>query len=80
VDATVYFLPYDLLDLDNIPDLVDKAISFEGRIDYVIQSAGISQRAIASETSMDVLKKLAINYFAPVAITQAILPHFKKTE
>jgi short-subunit dehydrogenase len=68
------------LDLDNIPDLVDKAI-LEGRIDYVIQSAGISQRAIASETSMDVYKKLmAINYFAPVAITQAILPHFKKTE
>jgi short-subunit dehydrogenase involved in D-alanine esterification of teichoic acids len=30
---------------------------------------------------MDVYKKLmAINYFAPVAITQAILPHFKKTE
>jgi short-subunit dehydrogenase len=78
-DATVYVLPCDLLDLDNIPDLVDKAISLEGRIDYVIQSAGISQRAIASETSMDVYKKLmAINYFAPVAITQAILPHFKK--
>jgi hypothetical protein len=45
------------LDLDNIPDLVDKAISLEGRID-VIQSAGISQRAIASETSMDVYKKI----------------------
>jgi hypothetical protein len=28
------FCPHDLLDLDNIPDLVDKAISLEGRIDY----------------------------------------------
>lgn len=76
--TTVYILPYDLLDIDNIPALVDKAISLEGRIDYIIQSAGISQRAVASETSMDVYKKLmAINYFAPVAITQALLPYLK---
>jgi hypothetical protein len=38
-----------IVGLDNIPDLVTK-LFFEGRIDYVIQSAGISQRAIASET------------------------------
>lgn len=78
-NATVYILPYNLLDIDNIPALVEKAISFEGKIDCIIQSAGISQRAVASETSMEVYKKLmAINYFAPVAITQSILPHFKK--
>ncbi|MFT5254056.1 MAG: dehydrogenase/reductase SDR family protein 7B [Flavobacteriales bacterium] len=78
-NTIVYILPYDLLDIDNIPTLVDKAIALEGRIDYVIQSAGISQRAVASGTSMDVYKKLmAINYFAPVAITQAILPYFKE--
>jgi short-subunit dehydrogenase len=78
-NTVVYVLPFNLLDIDAIPQLVTTAISLEGKIDYVIQSAGISQRALASDTSMDVYKKLMdINYFAPVALTQAILPHFKK--
>jgi short-subunit dehydrogenase len=75
----VHILPYDLLDIANIPKLVNTVISLEGKIDYVIQSAGISQRAVASETSMEVYKKLMdINYFAPVAITQAILPYLQE--
>jgi short-subunit dehydrogenase len=75
----VYILPYDLLNIDGLPDLVSRALALEGTIDCVIQSAGISQRAEASETAIAVYKKLMdLNYFAPVAITQAILPHFKK--
>jgi short-subunit dehydrogenase len=72
-----HILPYDLFDIDNIPELVRSALSLEGKIDYVVQSAGISQRSVASDTSMEVYKKLMdINYFAPVAISQAILPYF----
>ncbi|MBC5863614.1 SDR family NAD(P)-dependent oxidoreductase [Flavobacterium turcicum] len=70
-------LVYNLLDIKGIPGLVDEALSCYGRIDFVIQSAGISQRAQATETDMAVYEKLmAINYFAPVAINQALLPHF----
>lgn len=77
--SKVYVLPFNLLELDGLNALVEKALSLEGKIDYVIQSAGISQRAEAKDTSMEVYKKLMdINYFAPVAITQALLPHFKK--
>lgn len=78
-DSKIYVLPYDLLNLDGLDDLVTRALALEGTIDCVIQSAGISQRAEAADTSLEVYKKLMdINYFAPVAITQAILPHFKK--
>lgn len=57
--------------------MVEEALACFGQIDYVIQSAGISQRAQATETDMAVYEKLmAINYFAPVAINQALLPHF----
>lgn len=76
--SKVHLLPYNLLDIGGIEALVEKAIQLEQRIDYVIQSAGISQRSLASQTSFEVYKKLMdINYFAPLALTQAILPHFK---
>lgn len=79
--AKTHVLPYNLLDIEGLPDLVARAIKLEGTLDYVIQSAGISQRAEASDTSMEVYKKLMdINYFAPVAITQAILPFFKQKD
>lgn len=79
LNCKVHSLPYNLLHIDGIENLVQQAIQLEGKIDFVIQSAGISQRSLANETSMDVYKKLMdINYFAPVALTQAILPHFKK--
>ena len=74
-----YVLPFDLLNVEKIQELVTNALKFEGKIDYVIQSAGISQRALATETLLDVNRKLMeLNFFAPVAITQAILPHFNK--
>ncbi len=77
--TNIHLLPYNLFNIEDIPTLVEQALALEGSIDYVIQSAGISQRAMAQETEMQVYKKLMdINYFAPVALTQAILPHFKK--
>jgi short-subunit dehydrogenase len=73
-----YVLSYDLLQIDGIPQLVNNAIALEGRIDCVIQSAGQSQRSMAEQTTIEVYKKLMdLNYLAPVAITQAIMPHFK---
>ena len=75
----VHILPYNLLNLDGLPDLVTRALTLEGTIDCLIQSAGISQRAEAADTSLAVYKKLMdLNYFAPVVITQALLPHFKQ--
>ena len=75
----MHVLPYNLLNLEGLSNLVEAAIHLEGRVDYFIQSAGISQRSEAENTSIDVYKKLMdINYFAPVALTQAILPYFKK--
>lgn len=78
LSCKTHILPYNLLDTDGIASLVQVAVQLEGKIDFVIQSAGISQRSLADETSMEVYKKLMnINYFAPVALTQAILPYFK---
>jgi dehydrogenase/reductase SDR family protein 7B len=79
LQTKTHILPYNLLHIEGISELVNDAIQLEGGIDYVIQSAGISQRSLANETSIEVYKKLMdINYFAPLALTQAILPYFKK--
>ena len=73
-----HVLAYDLFHIDGIKELVDRAVALEGKIDCVIQCAGISQRSLSVVTEFEVYEKLmAINYFAPVALSQAILPHFK---
>jgi dehydrogenase/reductase SDR family protein 7B len=79
LQTKTHILPYNLLHIEGISELVNDAIQLEGGIDCIIQSAGISQRSLANETSIEVYKKLMdTNYFAPLALTQAILPYFKK--
>lgn len=64
---------------DDAGSLSQKALKIFGKIDVVIFSAGRSQRSLFSETSMEVYRMLMeLNFFAPVAITKALLPHFQE--
>ena len=48
-------------------------------IDFVFLNAGVTQRSLAFETDTSVYRSLMeINFFAPVLITQRLLPYFKK--
>jgi len=68
-------LLYDLSDLEGISLLVEKAMSFFGKVDILFNNAGISQRAKAVDTSFEVDEKImTVNYFAPVKITKLVLP------
>ena len=68
-------LPYDLLDIEGIPALVESALKCFGGIDILYNNAGISQRGLAGDTLFEVDKKIMdINYFAPVFITKLVLP------
>lgn len=72
-------LPADLYDNQKLIALTDKAIEVYGHIDIIIHCAGVSQRSLAYDTDNDVYRKLMeINFFAPVTITKALLPHYKK--
>ena len=53
-----HVLPFNLLNFDIIPKLVNQAILLEGNIEIVNQSAGISQRLLANETTIAVNRKL----------------------
>jgi len=68
-------LPCDLSDIEGIPALVEKALSFFGKIEIMYNNAGISQRAKAGDTLFEVDKKIMdVNFFAPVRITKLLLP------
>jgi dehydrogenase/reductase SDR family member 7B len=67
--------PFDLAETENISKLVDEQIGLTGRIDYLINFGGISQRATVAETPIWIDRKIMeINYFGTVALTKAVLP------
>lgn len=74
--AKCMVLPLDLTQLDDPEKLVQKAISFTGNIDILINNGGISQRSLASETKIEVVRTLMeINFFGHVALSSALLPY-----
>jgi dehydrogenase/reductase SDR family member 7B len=69
-------LPFETTDYDAIPDSVARATAWAGRIDCLVNNAGISQRSLAVETSFEVYQRIiAVDLLAPIALTQALLPH-----
>lgn len=68
-------LPFEATDYDAIPALVEQAWAWAGRIDGLVNNAGISQRSLAVETDFSVYQKIiAVDLLAPIALTQALLP------
>lgn len=77
----VHVVPFDLSDVGAIPTMADEIIRRVGRVDIVVHNAGVSQRALALETDIEVDRRLMeINYFAVVALTKALLPHMLRVK
>ena len=73
----VKILNFDLTDFDNAKINVQKAVSFFGKIDVLINNGGISQRSLIAETNFKVDKKLIeVDYLGTVALSKAVLHHF----
>lgn len=68
-------LAFEATDYDRLPDVVEQAWNWRGRVDLLINNAGISQRSLALDTSLDVYRQLMeVDYLAPLALTQTLLP------
>lgn len=73
--AKTIVLPFEATDYDALPSIVDKAWDWQGRIDLLVNNAGISQRGKAIDTDMAVYRQLLeIDFFAPIAVTKLVLP------
>ncbi len=71
----VLVLPLDVANFELIPEIAQKAIQHFGRIDLLVNNAGISQRALIKETAFEIDKKIMeVNYLGTIAITKAVLP------
>lgn len=74
--SMVHCVPFDLADTSAIAEMVDEQIKLRGKIDYLINVGGISQRARIEETPLWLDRKIfEINFFGTIAFTKAILPH-----
>lgn len=74
--SMVHCAPFDLSETSAIERLVSREIATCGKIDYLLNIGGISQRARIDETPIWLDRKIfEINYFGTIALTKAVLPY-----
>ncbi len=78
-DHQCLVLPLDLIAIDSFPEKTAKVMEQFGRIDVLINNAGLSYRGLVEATNLDVYRTLMeVNYFGTIALTKAVLPIMKK--
>ncbi|MDX1910543.1 MAG: SDR family oxidoreductase [Saprospiraceae bacterium] len=74
--ASTLVQPLDLEQHEQIPLIAETVLNKVGKVDILINNGGISQRALAKDTTLEVDKKLmAVNYFGTITLTKAVLPN-----
>lgn len=69
-------VPFDISDAKQAKEAYDVAITQAGKIDWLINNAGISQRSLIMDTSEDVERQIMeIDYFAQTRLTRLVLPN-----
>ena len=71
-------VPFDVTQADQAQQVVEQVIEKCQRIDYLINNAGLSQRALIADTSMDTERRIMeIDYFAQINLTKLALPYLE---
>lgn len=79
--SNIKIIPLDLTQGDRFKENVKQALSCWGRIDYLFNNGGMSQRSYANETDMDIIRRvMEVNFFGTVGLTKAVLPVMMKQE
>lgn len=64
---------------DQFENITENLIQKTGSIDILINNAGISQRGLVKDTTLEVDRKIMeINYFGAIALTKTVLPFMLK--
>ena len=74
-----FCLVLDLEHSSNFPELAEIVVAKMGRIDFLFNNGGLSQRSEAGDTPMAIDRRIMeINYFGNIALSKAVLPYFQK--
>lgn len=78
--ASVHYIAVDLSHEISTVKAVKQMLAEHGAPDYLILNAGITQRSLAGETDISVVKKvMAINFEGAVTVTRTLLPEILKS-
>ncbi|MDZ4308336.1 SDR family NAD(P)-dependent oxidoreductase [Allopontixanthobacter sp.] len=76
VGGETLVLPFEVTDHAAMNSAVASALEWTGGVDVLVNNAGIAQRSLAVETALQVYRDIIeIDLMAPIALTQALLPH-----
>ncbi len=71
----ILVLPLDVTDEAAMPGAVEQVIAAFGRIDMLINNAGLSQRSACIDTEMSVYRRIfEVDVLGQIALTKAVLP------
>lgn len=73
--AEALVCPLDLSDASSILQANEQIKSRFGKVDFLVNNGGISQRSTAMETKLEVDRRIMeVNYFGTITLTKAVLP------
>src|SRR5437763_6919696 len=75
----VVFLPLDVTDDESVVDAVREVLDRSGRIDVLVNNAGLGVAGAAEESSVEQARALfETNVFGSIRMTRAVLPHMRE--
>jgi short-subunit dehydrogenase len=76
-----YAIKTDVTIQDNCRNLIEKTVEKYGKIDVLINNAGISMRALFENVEIEVLKQLMdVNFWGTVYCSKYAIPHLVKSK
>lgn len=74
-EEDVLVLPLDVTDWDAMPAAHERVLQSFGRVDLLINNAGVSQRSFCVDTDMSVYRRLFdVDVLGQIALTKTVLP------
>ena len=68
-------IAFDITDAEQVKEAYRTVIAEGGKVDWLINNAGVSQRSLIMETSEDVERQIMeLDYFAQTRLTRLVLP------